>query len=182
MNSETSEQPSVIGQLLFGSRRSVFRFETLPAYSMEEERDALEAWKRGDRFDWPQDVLDFVAATREDVARGVKHTRVRLVPNPISKYFRFELAFYPLLDTAGVDVRFIGESEYAAATRLPATDFYAFDSLRVVRMLYDAAGGWLGEAEFHEKERDSHIALATRLMELSLPFAEYSRSFQRNGW
>jgi len=175
MPDTTDESPSVIGERLFGSERLVFRLESLPAYLIEEEQPAFEAWRRGESVEWPRDVLDFVAATHDDIARGVEHIRIRVLPDPPTEYFKFECTFYPLLVSAGVSLLGIAEQRFRELVGGRVGDFYFFDSDRVVELLYDEHGRWLGERELIGADRDARVALAAQLTVESKPFVRVTR-------
>lgn len=163
----------IIPELLFGSKHTVFRSETLTEYLIAEERPSFDAWKRGEPFFWPSDVLEFVEATRSDVARGVRHIRVRSVPHTLSSYMRFEFAFYPELIAAGVEIRVVdGELADKASA---FGDFYLFDEARAATLLYDTEGGWLGEVELDGVHCETALTLAHELIHLSIPFHQYVR-------
>jgi hypothetical protein len=163
----------IIPDLLFGSEHTVFRSETLAEYLIPEERPAFAAWKRGDSFEWPHEVQEFVEATRADVERGVRHVRVRAVPSSLTDYIRFEFAFYPELIKAGMEIRVIegGLAEKAAAFG----DFYLFDGRRAAKLLYDSFGGWQGEEELDEQQREMGLVLAQQLLNDSIPFDMFAR-------
>jgi hypothetical protein len=68
----------LLGELLFGSKKRVFRLETRPEYDIPEERDVLRQFAGTGRIRRPEEFTDFVDAVRRDVSRGVEHIRVRV--------------------------------------------------------------------------------------------------------
>jgi hypothetical protein len=115
----------------------------------------------GDLFEhtaWRLETLDYYETTQyarwragEPVERGgwdallqVKSVaRVHVVPEVLTGYLEFEIAFYRDSVAAGEDIRLIPAAD-AQRLELPELDFWIFDDREVAIMRYDAAGVHLG--------------------------------------
>jgi hypothetical protein len=148
-------------------RRSAFRLETLPAYSVPQEADMLAAFCRGqevklpDDHPWPQLV-------RGATQTGRKMQRVRMVSHPLTDYLRFELSLFPRSVEAGEDVR-IAVLDDHPELQVCKHDFWSFDDQVVVVLEYDHIGRFLGtrtEEDLNPYRQLRELALSCS-MELS---------------
>jgi hypothetical protein len=102
------------------------------------------------------------------VAAGKRFERVRVVPEPLTDYLRFELWLAQFNAGAGEDVRYLSREE-ANVRDLPAHDFWLLDSERLALPYFTADDRLLG-AELvtdpvivrrHERWLDQAQAVAT---------------------
>ncbi len=128
-------------------RHSVFRLETLQAYSDPDETDSLAAFRRGEtqRPSDPAEV-EWVTMLRAHADAGRLHQRVHVVAEPISDYLAYELCWeYGPHAAAGEDIRIVPVTEHWP-TDVPRGDFTLFDSRLLFGLHYDPSGAQL-EAE-----------------------------------
>ena len=121
---------------------SAFRFESLPAYDVPEESDALAAFENQEVVpsDWAEEWLGYV---RQMTANGRSMCRVRVVPDPLTSYYRFESLMYPSSIEAGEAVLTVPASQVpVVASEVP--DFWFFDDKIVGVMRYNKDGAFLG--------------------------------------
>jgi hypothetical protein len=113
-----------------------FRLATLQRYEEPEEADALDSFLAGrDPAIYPgkKAWLETVSVA---VAAGKVMQRVHVVSEPLTDYLRFKIGWsYDLNAAAGEDIRISG-----AATALPRTDYWLFDSRALARLRYGDAG------------------------------------------
>ena len=168
--------PDHLGKLFESFRVSAFRLECLPAYDVTEdaERDAYRLWLAGDRpqapdREWPKLVASVVAA-------GKTVQRVRVI-HGMTDYIRFELEWgYPSNVAAGEDIRVL---ELGADDESPALDYWLFDSVVAVRLLYDGTGQFLGVESVDYPNGVSQLCrIRDAVMARAVPFAQYRASLR----
>ncbi len=131
---------------MFGTfKDEAFRLELLPEYLVPEESDALETFSLGavPPVSLNRGWCEFLDSCR---GSGKKVRRVRLYPNPVTRYFRFEVLWcYRQNQLCGEDIRFIDqEAFHPISSSLPfLMDYWMFDRARMVGMCYDLHGRFL---------------------------------------
>jgi hypothetical protein len=150
-------------------KRSAFRLETLPEYSVPQEAEMLAAFKRGEPVNLPDDH-PWLVRVRQHVLSGKVLRRVRVVSYPLTDYLRMEMAWYPKSVAAGEDIRI--------TERRLTGDFWLFDDEAAIVMHYDQAGRFIGVETSNDLahwRRQRDLALAD-CMELSAYTARATRS------
>jgi hypothetical protein len=121
-------------------KRSAFRLETLDEYHVdaEEERD-FQRFVHG--VPLPQTAnAEWADEVKELTSSGKQIIRVRLLPEQVNPYLRFELEWgYPYSAAAGEDIRFLPRKK---ATQLVGdnktlVDFWLFDDAEAVILNYN---------------------------------------------
>ncbi|WP_394622270.1 DUF6879 family protein [Lentzea sp. JNUCC 0626] len=171
------------GTLFVEFRKSATRIETLPVYSVEEEREQFEHYLSGEPL--PADRNGAWADNiRACVADGRYMGRVHIIDHVLTPYLQFEIDWYYAINgAAGEDIRFIYREDVPDLT---FTDTWLFDDAVVVDLGYTAEGellyinqnddpGRLVQAraawqEFHSRSFPLSCLLARiRSNELALP-------------
>jgi hypothetical protein len=80
---------------------------------------------------------------REATAGGRLFSRVRVVTFPLTDYIRFTMWVAGYTRKAGDDIRYLTRDQ-AAVARLPAHDFWLFDSRKLVMMNFDEDARFVG--------------------------------------
>jgi len=80
---------------------------------------------------------------REATAEGRLFSRVRVVSFPLTDYIRFTMWVAGYTRKAGDDIRYLTRDQ-AAVARLPAHDFWLFDSRKLVMMNFDEDARFVG--------------------------------------
>lgn len=156
----------------FGSE--AFRFESLPEYSIPEEAESLRSYLEGHIAVTGQDE-DWIAFLQRSRAAGKRVIRVRLVPYPLTDYFRFELDWGYLLNApAGEEVRFVADANRILTNGQGTQDFWIFDHNTVVTMNYDKKGSFLGVNLAHDPETVERFQrIRETLLSISMSFEEF---------
>lgn len=127
-------------------RRSAFRLETKPAYSVAGERDLYARFRAGlpptvgpdDRY-----ILDWFEKIAHLTRGGATLTRVRIVDDPLTEYQRFLQWFDRFNRHTGEVIHYLGRAAARAVT-LPAgptdPDWWLFDDERLVVVTHDRKG------------------------------------------
>ncbi|MFF0227595.1 DUF6879 family protein [Streptomyces sp. NPDC004629] len=134
-------------ELIAGCTHSAVHLEMRDVYSVDNERQRFEAWRRGfrhapaDRASWWRPWLDLI---QETVARGVVVRRARIVSEPVSEYIRFEHSGTFTNVAAGEQVRWLPRRR-ASDIALPGNDFWLFDGRLIRWNHFTGDGGSAGQ-------------------------------------
>ncbi len=122
-------------ELFETARHTARRLESRERYDAPEERDALQRFLAGQwtETDSRRDRPEWERIVRGLTERGGRFERVRVVPEPLTDYLRFELFGCRLNVEWGEDIRYLHQ-EAAARLDLPDHDFWVFDSRLLVLM------------------------------------------------
>lgn len=137
-------------QYFEASTRSIFRFEGLPRYTVQEEASAIAAFKAVKTegiTPLHQDWYDFV---REKSEAGVAVSRIRAVTCPtMTDYETWETKWaYPFNTAAGENIKLIDRAQaYKCFKGLAPKDFWIFDDRWAAWVNYDHNGSFLGLEE-----------------------------------
>jgi hypothetical protein len=107
-------------------------------YEQESLRKFLDG--EGDDLPWMQSWLDML---RGHTADGRRFARVRVVGMPLTDYSRFGVWCAQFTNGAGEDIRYLARDQ-AQAEKLPAHDYWLFDSRKLVQMRFDDEDHFLG--------------------------------------
>ncbi|MER6445453.1 DUF6879 family protein [Streptomyces venezuelae] len=165
--------------LLAGAQRSAVHLELRDAYSVGNETERFEAWRRGVRLDegdqasWWRPWLDLVAAT---VERGVVMRRARVVSEPVSEYIRFEHSNAFTNVAAGEQLRWLPRAR-ASALALPGNDFWLIDGCRV-RFNVFSGDGEVVEPQYTEDAAVAQLCASgfEAVWDLGIPHEDYKIS------
>jgi hypothetical protein len=128
---------------LFGRfQQEAFRLEVQPVYALDYEREAFDAFLRGEShpatdYDWYRPWLDQI---RKATGQGRRVARVRVLAEPPTNYQRFELHMARWNIAAGETLRCMPRAKAAKAGLPLADDWWLFDSRRVAVMRFDPDG------------------------------------------
>ncbi|MCX4993869.1 DUF6879 family protein [Streptomyces longwoodensis] len=130
-----------IAHLFREFRHTAFRLETRCGYASDRRSPKWQRWQAGEDVSAvPSSWLDNVAA---QTGAGKRFERVRVVDTPPTEGQQFLLASAPGNVAAGEDIRTLARAE-AERLRLPAFDFWLFDSRLVARFAFDENDTTLG--------------------------------------
>ncbi len=121
-----AEPIPTLDALLIDARRRVFHLELRDLY---DEAGPLQAWFRGEPYDYAAAYAPWVAKVKPVVARGVDFRRARVVSEPASSYIHFEHETTPFAAVAaGERVRWISRNK-VDDLHLPGNDFWLVDDV-----------------------------------------------------
>ncbi len=148
-----------------------FRYEALPVYTVDGEAEAFEAFLNG--TDIPQEEHDeWLQYIRKCKEENKQMCRVRLLPDPPTPYFEFEVSNgYVRSIDAGEEILELKPADLPASL-VGIPDFWLFDDNAVAVMKYDDDGHFLG-ADVHEEHDEvaRFQAIAEQLIPLSSPLS-----------
>lgn len=159
-----------LDELYDGFTASVFRLETLQAYSVGAYDERLRVFtQEGRLLPAPTPKREWIEFVRERTAAGRLIHRVHVVDEPLTPYLRFELAEYRENVVAGEAVRIADRAGHPALEEL-RRDFILFDAdtghAAVVWFRYSPAGELIGrdvstdQADVDLCREQSDLALA----------------------
>lgn len=114
-------------------KHSAWRLETRRRYASDEATETYQQFARGEAVAWDLDD-PWCVERREQVALGKRFERVRILDEPATDGQRYLLDNARRNSAAGEDIRTLTRDQ-AEELRLPAEDFWIFDS-RVVALLH----------------------------------------------
>lgn len=145
MTSETLPGVASLLERLATFRYSLFRLETLQAYSGSSADEAFAAYRAGRPVPVTVELREWCARMRQRVRTGCAVQRVHVVTEPTTEYMGFELASYAPNVDAGEDVRIIRVQQGGAwPVDVPSHDFWLVDAHELWVMGYAEDGAWLG--------------------------------------
>jgi hypothetical protein len=153
-------------------RRSAFRLELRPLYTMPGEADELRRFKAGEKppADYHYAWLDTMAAAR---AAGKTVRRVRVVRRPLTDYIRYEFEWGFVYNVAaGEDIRILDLTN-APRPDLPDHDFWLFDESAVVKLLYRPDGTQIGRELVDDPDLDAYLSWRDAAWQEAVPFRDY---------
>lgn len=146
--------------VLDGTRRTLFRLETLPAYDSPSAMD-FQRWRAGETEPTWSRKQPWLDTLNRWASEGRPRSRVRLIHDPITEYERFACDWgYRLNAQAGEQIRILD----LAATSVPAGldaapgDWWLMDDRDVVRMHYYPGGVFRGAEVLDPQHTPRHRA------------------------
>lgn len=123
-------------------KHSAWRLETRRRYASDEVTDTYRQFARGEAVDWDLDDA-WCVERREQKALGKRFERVRILDEPPTEGQRYLLDNARRNSAAGEEIRVMPRS-LADEHRLPAEDFWIFDSRVVALLHFDEADQMTG--------------------------------------
>ena len=153
-------------------RRSAFRLEALPKYTVDQEADRLSQYLAGQPL--PTDPNNaWCELVRTGIEAGKKFTRVHVLPEPLTPYLRFEIDWGYLYNaTAGEDIRLLLPTAPAELMRDAHSDYWIFDDEIVVAMDYDDQQRFVGPRN-ESAGLAAYTTLRDRLLDHAVPLQSY---------
>lgn len=157
------------------SKKSLFRFEALQDYQVEEEEKDFQLFIESGKVDLTgmKDWLDFVKSNHEI---RIKMQRVRLVRLPLTEYTKFGIPAYESEVKLGEEVRIL-EEDAEDKTGIQK-DFWLIDDNIVIIMKYNQNGKYEG-FEVKDSGIEEYLAGKNYLLNNSIPLAEF---LSKIGW
>lgn len=163
-------------RLFGGATSSIFRLETLNVYDVPHEREAFEAFCRGEGYTRDEDDEAWTSRIRDDTAKGKRWQRVHVVDRPLSQYLRFEVETgYAISGPAGEEIGMIERDPNGPAWHREHSDFWLLDDQVLIVMRYSPDGQVLGR-DLVEDEPDE-VARCRRIkheaIESATPYVDF---------
>ena len=121
---------------------TAFRLEVRDRYDAPYENESLRKFLAGEQDDLPW-MRSWLVMLRDLTAQGRRFARVRVVSMPLTDYSRFGVWCAQFTNGAGEDIRYLTRDQ-ARAERLPAHDYWLFDSRTLVQLHFDGEDRFLG--------------------------------------
>lgn len=173
----------IIGMEQFGRyftdyKSSASRIETLPVYTVPEEKEQLDLYLTGAPLP-PDRNAEWAADIRSQIADGKYMGRVHIIDHVLNPYLQFEIDWYYAINgAAGEDIRFIFRED---VPDLFYTDTWLFDDETVLDLSYDKEGRLLYINENDHPDRLTQARAAWReFRERSFPLGELLAMIRNN--
>lgn len=169
---------SVLRERKARTKKEVFRLEWLPTYSVDEDLEEFERWRRGEPTAADDDDNDYYVGLRQLRDRGVTQLRVRIVDFPIAEYLKYEIEFYRGSLRNGETLLFLERAIAVDVMQqtIVEGDFWLFDRSDV--LAFDYENGDL--VDQHWAPRDAvgrYCELRDALVERALPMEDFIGKF-----
>ncbi len=153
-------------------KRSAWRLEVQPTYTMPAEAASVARFLRGD----PKPVEHNAAwhvTVREAAAAGKTFGRVRVVREPLTDYIRYQSAWgIPGNVEAGENIRVLDLT--GRTLGLPDQDFWMFDETTVVHLNYRPDGTQINRELIESPNPSQYLHWRDLALSESVPFAEWN--------
>lgn len=153
-------------------RTSAFRLELQQVYTMPGEADEFRRFLAGEKLppDYHYGWLDTVARA---VEAGKTIRRVRVVRQPLTDYIRYQFEWGFVYNVAaGEGIRVLDLTDQAGP-ELPDHDFWLFDDVTVVKMLYRPDGTQIARELVQDPDLPAYRRYRDQVWERAVPFTEY---------
>ncbi|MGV8142278.1 MAG: DUF6879 family protein [Candidatus Pacearchaeota archaeon] len=123
-------------------KKSVFRLQTLPKYSVEGEQKEFEAYLNGEiKPPFSKEYQEWLAGLISSIEAGKTITQLLRMFSPMTPYIRFGLDWYwGGQYEIGVSVNWILPEKAKSMESDLQEDFWLFDEERVWIIVYDSEG------------------------------------------
>ncbi|MFF7593305.1 DUF6879 family protein [Kitasatospora purpeofusca] len=153
-----------------GYRRSAFRLEAQPVYTMPREAENVARFLRGEPKPAEHNAA-WHARVRGFVSSGRTIGRVRVVRQPLTDYQRYQFAWgIPGNIAAGEDIRILDATEQDFG--IPLHDWWMFDESSVVRLNFRADSTQINR-ELADDQVEECQELRRTALAPAVPFADY---------
>ncbi|MFA7192014.1 MAG: DUF6879 family protein [Candidatus Paceibacterota bacterium] len=134
-----------------------FRLETLPVYIVHEEMDLISSYLKTGNNEMSAGLNEYVSIHSDKVLNGKRHIRARVIPDPISDYFKFEVNVgYFNQSFAGFELVFMEQNDFNKLKDIQPSqnifDYWLFDRTQLIKMIYSPSGEYLGHEFSTDKE------------------------------
>lgn len=163
-------------------QRSAFRLEGLPEYDAPSLREEYRSYCEG-AFLSEEKNSSWVARIRGWADSGKTVTRLRILPEPLTTYVKYELDWGYLYNAvAGEQIHLISEGFASSLVGEIPNDFWMFDNKRIADMRYNEDYLLLGTFLREDEEEVRKLAgIAETLLAKATPLQEYLRESRTKG-
>ncbi|MEB3371532.1 DUF6879 family protein [Saccharopolyspora mangrovi] len=160
------------GRLFDEYRRSAWRFECQPTYTIPREQDGIRRWRAGEPK--PEDHnIRWHETVQEIVASGRRIGRARVVRRPLTEYLRYQLDWgIPGNIEAGEDIRILDLTELEL--ELPEQDFWFFDDAIVVHLNFNPDGTLINLEQQETSDLERYLKWRDVAMAHAVPLSEWN--------
>ncbi|WKK22238.1 hypothetical protein QZH56_26060 [Streptomyces olivoreticuli] len=152
-------------------RRSAWRLEVQPTYTMPAEAGSLARFLRGEPKPDDHNTKWHVTVQAASDA-GKTFGRVRVVRQPLTDYQRYQFAWgIPGNIEAGEDIRVLDLTDRDPG--LPDQDFWLFDETTVVHLNYRPDGTQINRELIESPDLGKYLGWRNVALENAVPFGEY---------
>jgi hypothetical protein len=169
-----------------GLEREAFRLETLDRYAVPHEAETVRRYLTGASHEETEFARAWADYVGETTAKGVTYHRVHVVRSPLSEYLRYECEWgYTRYTQRGEHAYILDTAEVARPPEVPDYDFWLLDDAHVIRMHYDAEGGYRGAELLPPAAVTAHRRARDAALAAGVPFEAYWQAhpqYWRENW
>ncbi len=165
--------PAALDELFRTFASAAWRLEVRSSYGVLAEDHPYQDFVAGNEpdIDW---FTPWLGLIREQICQhGKRVERVRVIDQPPSDYLRWEIYLNRWNAEAGEDIRYLPRP-VADSLRLPAYDFWIFDSTTVAFMVFAASGEFTGPVLVTDQAvTRQHLAYQNTAWKAAIPYDQY---------
>ncbi|WP_327413803.1 DUF6879 family protein [Streptomyces sp. NBC_01233] len=152
-------------------KRSAWRLEVQPTYTMPAEAESLARFLRGEPKPETHNAA-WHGTVRAAVEAGKSFGRVRVVRQPLTDYQRYQFAWgVPGNIQAGEDIQVLDLT--GRDLDLPDQDFWMFDESTMVHLNYRPDGTQINRELIESPDLSKYLRWRDVALENAVPFGEY---------
>lgn len=165
------------------SSKNIFRLEALPEYNVGED-EIIDKFRKGENIELPDQIKDWLKIQSETIKKGISLKRVRIIPNPIPEYIKFEIHMWNKFSklSKGEEFYFLKEEYYEkiiSKIDFVPKDFWMFDDNTIIIFNYKKNGEWIGEELIQDKTVvEKYKKLKYKLLDLSIPMNDFLKNIE----
>lgn len=162
------------------AKRSIFRLEGRPEYRLAGEEANIAKWKQGELdLSGNKDWQEWMKSLKGARTRGITVRRVRVAPDPLPEYIKFEVDAWNKYSTKnGEEIFFINTADYQeviAGLGFNPKDFWLFDDDKLLIFNYSPSGQFSGEILIGDGGMvKRYSGLKDKLLQKSVPLASFA--------
>lgn len=134
-------------EALSSYKQEAFRLETFSSYDIADERESFDLFQTKREVLIDDETANYLREHERKVKEGKRHIRARVIPEPLSDYFIYEvITGYLPQSQIGIELCFMKEREYYDKIESQyghLKDFWLFDQKTLVQMDYDDDGKFI---------------------------------------
>lgn len=159
--------------------KEAFRLEMLPEYNVSGEWENFQHYLQTGVVLPNTDFQEYLEKVRTKVRDGAKHTRLRVVEQPLIPYqiFEIKMGYIPISQVGGF-ISLIERNVFVEVAQnwQNLGDFWLFDDRIAAKMQYDGEGKWLGADVISDVDEVNLLReVKTVLLQYATPMSDFLR-------
>lgn len=172
--------PEELTGLFSKFEHSAFRFETLPSYAVAHEDAHYAAYREGKQQP-PFRYANWEAVISSAVKAGRSFEIVRVIPEPLTEYFSYEVEWHYLIyEDLGQRTRFMHTAALPNELReLLGADFWLFDDSVAVTIEYNKVGDVISFLKITDPDQIAMLVDAKNLaIKASFSLGDFMKTYK----
>jgi len=166
------------------AKTSIFRLEGRPEYKVAGEQKNIAEWKKGELdLGGDKEWRKWMELLKSAQAKKILVQRVRVVPNPVPDYIKFEIDSWQKYSVKNGETFFFLDAkdyqEIITSCGFNSKDFWLFDDQNLLIFNYDKSGQFTGEIPIADGGMARRYAeLKSKFLKKALPMDQFVKKLQ----